>query len=488
MSNWSETQLTAKGRALDAKVTAGLTTLTFTRMKIGSGNATPEEIDTMTDLKSPRLVIGISSCEVSEADPTICSVIGVAKSDDVETSFLVKEQGLFATDPDEGEILYAVMLDSEPDKMPNQDVSSPLSIMYQINVVSDNASSITAVIDPAGLVSVATMDASIGKHNESQDAHKELIGSLMSKMVKTVNDVGPDEKGNIKVELDAFEVGDIKWSSVDLTQVGWGIANGAEVGRDTYPDLNALYAKKNYPYGAGDGVTTFNLPNLIGKFPEGALEAGGYKEAGLPNITGDYISNNDYGPYIEGTSSGALSNPVGNSISKIHGTSSGATIYTTLHFDANQSNPIYGNSTTVQPPSTLLIPYVKLFKGASSDSTDLAISEVANDVIKLSGRTHIVDSYHDADGNWYRVYSDGWVEQGGRLAGTETDVSFLLPYSSKPSISSNYEALNNSSAITTDFTVPYDVTLTGFKTPKNTSSTASYYSKVWRAVGMGAKE
>ena len=38
MSNWSETQLTAKGRALDAKVTAGLTTLTFTRMKIGSGN------------------------------------------------------------------------------------------------------------------------------------------------------------------------------------------------------------------------------------------------------------------------------------------------------------------------------------------------------------------------------------------------------------------------------------------------------------------
>lgn len=175
MSNWSETQLTAKGRALDAKVTAGLTTLTFTRMKIGSGNVTPEEIDTMTDLKSPRLVIGISSCEVSEADPTICSVIGVATSDDVETSFLVKEQGLFATDPDDGEILYAVMLDSEPDKMPNQDVPSPLSIMYQINVVSDNASSITAVIDPAGLVTVQTMTAAINTHNSDATAHSALI-------------------------------------------------------------------------------------------------------------------------------------------------------------------------------------------------------------------------------------------------------------------------------------------------------------------------
>ena len=177
MSNWSETQLTAKGRALDAKVTAGLTTLTFTRMKIGSGNVTPEEIDTMTDLKSPRLVIGISSCEVSEADPTICSVIGVATSDNVETSFLVKEQGLFATDPDDGEILYAVMLDSEPDKMPNRDVPSPLSIMYQINVVSDNASSITAVIDPAGLVTVQTMNAAINTHDSDATAHGAAISA-----------------------------------------------------------------------------------------------------------------------------------------------------------------------------------------------------------------------------------------------------------------------------------------------------------------------
>ena len=37
MSNWSDTQITAKGRALDAKVTAGATTLVFTKMQLGSG-------------------------------------------------------------------------------------------------------------------------------------------------------------------------------------------------------------------------------------------------------------------------------------------------------------------------------------------------------------------------------------------------------------------------------------------------------------------
>ena len=427
MSNWSETQLTAKGRALDAKVTAGLTTLTFTRMKIGSGNVIPEEIDTMADLKSPRLVIGISSCEVSEADPTICSVIGVAKSDDVETSFLVKEQGLFATDPDEGEILYAVMIDSEPDKMPNKNVPSPLSIMYQINIVSDNAADITAIIDPAGLVTVQTMDASIGKHNESQDAHKELIGSLMSQMVKTVNDVGPDEKGNIKVELDAFEVGDIKWSSVDLTQVGWLVANGGEVGRDTYTDLNALYEKKNYPYGAGDGVTTFNLPNLIGRFPEGALEAGGYKEAGLPNVEGSTSITRVNGF----RTNGAFYDNGEMNISSSFVQNDRAL---SLGFDASKSNSIYGSSDTVQPPSTLLIPYVKAFKGASAGSTDLAISEVANDLVRLSSRPHIVDSYHDADGNWWREWSDGWIEQGGickESNGTGDFKNYNIPFKEK---------------------------------------------------------
>ena len=475
MSNWSETQLTAKGRALDAKVTAGLTTLTFTRMKIGSGNVIPEEIDTMTDLKSPRLVIGISSCEVSEADPTICSVIGVAKSDDVETSFLVKEQGLFATDPDEGEILYAVMIDSEPDKMPNKNVPSPLSIMYQINVVSDNASSITAVIDPAGLVTVQTMNASIGKHNESQDAHKELIGGLMSQMVKTVNDVEPDEKGNIKVELDAFEVGDIKWSSVDLTQVGWGIANGAEVGRDTYPDLNALYAEKNYPYGAGDGVTTFNLPNLIGRFPEGANQAGGYKDAGLPNITGKTGTTCSYTTF---SSSGSLKNSTKASDYMV--ASGGAYAYKEINFDldASQSNPIYGNSDTVQPPSTLLIPYVKLFKGASADSTDLAISEVANDVIRLSGRIHIVDSYHDADGNWWREWSDGWIEQGGGIVTYGSIVNFLKPFASdKYSIVGSNKDADNGPRINEKTPLYFSV---------YNNSTHKWAS--WYACGMGAKE
>ena len=36
-----------------------------------------------------------------------------------------------------------------------------------------------------------------------------------------------------------------------------------------------------------------------------------------------------------------------------------------------------------------------------------------------------MESYNDADGNWYRVYKSGWIEQGGEAAaGTSVTITF----------------------------------------------------------------
>lgn len=46
-----------------------------------------------------------------------------------------------------------------------------------------------------------------------------------------------------------------------------------------------------------------------------------------------------------------------------------------------------------------------------------AISEDLNDKMDLdiqnAGIVYITETWHDTNGNWYRVYSDGWCEQGG---------------------------------------------------------------------------
>ena len=80
-------------------------------------------------------------------------------------------------------------------------------------------------------------------------------------------------------------VGTIIWSANNTIPSGYLLCNGVEVSRNTYA---ALFTAIGTTYGEGDGSTTFNLPNLIGKFIEGLATAGIEHEAGLPNITGHF--------------------------------------------------------------------------------------------------------------------------------------------------------------------------------------------------------
>ena len=164
-----------------------------------------------------------------------------------------------------------------------------------------------------------------------------------------------------------------------------------------------------------------------------------------------------------------------------------------LEFNASLSNSIYGNSTTVQPQSALLIPYVKAFAGASVDSTDLAITEVANDVVRISGRVYLVESAVNDDGSWYRKYSDGWLEQGGKVnAVSETLVITLL----KPYRDTNYSVMRTlgnseitghtySGALSPYYFSVRALTKTTFKL--SCYDTDDTKVSAWRAEGMGAE-
>lgn len=226
---------------------------------------------------------------------------------------------------------------------------------------------------------------------EEKHTIQEIIDSAVSNkadklenghsIVRSVNNQYADDNGN--VNLDGFQVGDTKWTSANLTQVGWLVANGASVRRDTYPDLCSLYETMGFPWGTVDDEH-FNLPNLIGKFAEGSESAGGYREAGLPNITGSFVNSSLISDFTVFSSSGAITakrTGVGKSTQVAGGAGD-----LSLIFDASQSSPIYGKSNTVQPNSALLTPYIKAFAGASASTTDIEITKVAQDVADKANR------------------------------------------------------------------------------------------------------
>ena len=155
MADWSAEgyALTAAGRRLQAKVESGVP-LELTRMKIGSGTETGAEVDALIDLVLPEANVTISNAVV---EGETCTVTGTLLFDTLDHGFWAREWGLFARDPDDGEILYMIALDSQPDWI-SANAEAGTSNTYSMKVVVANGTEITANVDLTGLIEVEQLE------------------------------------------------------------------------------------------------------------------------------------------------------------------------------------------------------------------------------------------------------------------------------------------------------------------------------------------
>ena len=191
------------------------------------------------------------------------------------------------------------------------------------------------------------------KENYLPLAGGNLTGNLTvqnKNVVRSVNGVNANEIGNVQLGI----TGKIEWFAFNTAPDGYLVCDGAQVSRTTYADL---FKAIGTTFGSGDGSTTFTLPNLIDKFAQGSTTVGTVKSAGLPNITGSsrarlMTANTSSAPVSLGAFSFGAASTAG---------TSGGNSYkiAELIFNASNSNSIYGNSTTVQPPALTLLPCIK---------------------------------------------------------------------------------------------------------------------------------
>lgn len=111
--------VTAYGKALEAKVRLGLTTIVFTKLATGDGEYTGD-LRELKALVSEKQRFGISSLTVSEASTVRLRT--VIDNNGISSGYYIREIGLFAIDPDAGEILYSVMrgVDGKLDYQPSE--------------------------------------------------------------------------------------------------------------------------------------------------------------------------------------------------------------------------------------------------------------------------------------------------------------------------------------------------------------------------------
>ena len=133
---------------------------------------------------------------------------------------------------------------------------------------------------------------------------------------------------------------------------GFLLCNGQEVSRFTYAKL---YEVIGDTYGAGDGATTFQVPNLVEKFIEGTESSVGQTlNAGIPNISASFTAYT----YRDGSPTGKIKSLITNKNQVETGGGDDRTLVN-FNLDASIGSNIYGKSDTVQPPAVKMLFIIK---------------------------------------------------------------------------------------------------------------------------------
>ena len=344
--------------------------------------------------------------------------------------------------------------------------------------------------------------------------HTHTVSQItdMPKVVLSVNNITPDDSGNVKVG--ALPLGHLFAWPFQTPPDGAIQCNGATYNRALYKDFFAYATSKGWVktedewqsiatsndgfcpyYSQGNGSTTFRTPKFA-PFMQIAIASGNvgkYHQAALPNTTGywntEVLENATGGAFsLEETSDlYAYGHTVGNPSPK-------------LKIDASRSSPVYDRSSTVQLEShEWMICVVVAGQATNLGSVDVsnvmsAVAQVQADVSAIPKPNAYVTKTWHSETSWYRVGSDGFIEQGGVATVGNSNyapVTFPHPFSNTYYSISGYtdEDRPNASAIVVKVSSnPFRTnTSCGLTVTWSGSGSSDYmpkgYKVYWAAVG-----
>lgn len=188
MAEFSKLVITDTGRALLAKMIAGSGNICFT--KVSTSSMAYEEVQLsglsgLSDVKQTSLISG-----VSRTSETAIEVEAAFTNADLVEGYHMRALGLYAVDPDEGEILYAAATElSGCCYMPAYNGVTLSGILLTLVTTVGNAESVSLEVTPAGIATlkdvqmvqadIQTVKAQLGEHTVGSDVPENAIFSNM---------------------------------------------------------------------------------------------------------------------------------------------------------------------------------------------------------------------------------------------------------------------------------------------------------------------
>ena len=169
--------MTKQGLKLQAKVDAG-NAMQLTKCRLGSGTiGSSQQLEDLTELVAPVQTLPIASVTYSD-DSHACIISAVTDNSTVTTGYYLREFGIYAKDPDDGEILYAVASDSEPDFIPAKGTSTVISQEIGVALTFANAANVTAVVNTSATATISYVNTYVT--NAVADL-KDMTGATVSR-------------------------------------------------------------------------------------------------------------------------------------------------------------------------------------------------------------------------------------------------------------------------------------------------------------------
>lgn len=135
---------TSKGESLSTKLLMG-TALTITRITAGDGETSADAAALTRDCQTLPVGTMLRSGSTVTLPVTLTAALA-------EESYALQEIGVYAEDPDEGEILYRIYRLNQP---VNITAGGQLTIRFQLKETVSEAAEVTVSATPAGLLTVA---------------------------------------------------------------------------------------------------------------------------------------------------------------------------------------------------------------------------------------------------------------------------------------------------------------------------------------------
>lgn len=152
--------VTVKGFLLEMKWLNGATPV-FTRMAIGAGSYTEgESLLNRTALKEQKLSVGLTSRTIQGGTTVVLKAI--FSNATLAAGFNVTEIGVFALDPDEGEILFGMAVSADEahaDFLPAYNGAYPSTLVFNYQLEMNNASSVTIQANTGAYASADDLNA-----------------------------------------------------------------------------------------------------------------------------------------------------------------------------------------------------------------------------------------------------------------------------------------------------------------------------------------